>query len=137
MLEPIDAYFRHGETLDGEADLVVRGSPLAVEGLLRNADATRGRYSWRGEPLVAVSAEVTAGAWTLDAILAGPRLRTRSRYARAVVSTLIVAGFELLPTFGAPHYSVRLPSYDEPSAQRLLDLLGETNRNPFYVGRQR
>lgn len=136
MLEPIEADLRHGETLNADADLVVRGSPLNIEGLLRNADATRGRYSWRGEPLVAVSAEVTAGGWTLDAILAGRRMRTRSRYARASVSSLVVHGFELLPTFGAPHYSVRLPSYDEQSAQRLLELLGETNRNPFYVGRQ-
>lgn len=137
MLEPIEVDMRLGEMLNADADLVVRGSPLTVEGLLRNADATRGRYSWRGEPLVAVSAEVTADGWTLDAILAGRRMRTRSRYARALVSSLVVGGFELLPTFGAPHYSVRLPSYDEKSAQRLLDLLGTTNRNPFYVGRQR
>lgn len=136
MLEPIDTHLREGETIDAAADLVVRGWPLDVEGLLHNADATRSRFSWRGEPLVAISAEVSISGWGLDAILAGPRLRTRSRYARARVSDLLAADFNLLPTFAAPHYSVLLPSYDESSAQRLLDLLGEMRRNPFYVGRQ-
>jgi len=100
VLELIDTHLRLGETLDAEADLLVRGWPLTVEGLLRNADATRSRYSWHGEPLAAISAEVTSAAWTLDAILAGPRLRTRTRYAQALVSNLTTAGFELLPTFG-------------------------------------
>jgi hypothetical protein len=113
----------------------VRGWPLTIDGLLRNADATRNRYSWQGEALVAVSADVTVAPWTLEAILAGPRLRTRSRYASADASTLVDGGFGLLPTFAAPHYSVRLPSYDEHTARRLLDLLGEIRRNPFYVGR--
>lgn len=87
MLEVIDTHLRLGEMLDAEADLVVRGWPLTVEGLLRNADATRCRYSLQGEPFIAVSAEVTVSGWTLEAILAGPRLRTRTRYARASVST--------------------------------------------------
>jgi hypothetical protein len=136
VLEAIDPHLRDGETVDADADLVVRGWPLTVEGLLRNADATRSRYSWRGEPRVAISAEVTVAGWTLNAILAGPRLRTRSRYARAWVSDSVAAGFGVLPTFLAPHYSVRLPSYDENGAQRLLDVLGEVKRNPFYVGKQ-
>lgn len=79
---------------------------------------------------------MTIAGWTLDAILAGPRLQTRTRYAQALVSNLTAAEFELLPTFVAPHYSVRLPSYDERSAQSLLDVLGELKRNPFFVGRQ-
>lgn len=116
MLTPIETHVRRGETIDPEADLVVRGWPLTVEGLLRNAGTTRSRYSWQDEPLVAISAEVTVAGWTLDAILSGSRLRTRSRYARAVVSTLVGAGFELLPTFAAPHYSVRLPAYAEEHA---------------------
>lgn len=135
-VEPVETHLREGETIDAAADLVARGWPLDVDGLLRNADATRSRFSWRGEPLIAISAEVSIEGWSLDAILAGPRLRTRSRYARATVSDLVAAGFELLPTFVAPHHSVVLPSYDVASAQRLLDVLGELQRNPFYVGRQ-
>jgi hypothetical protein len=136
VLEVIDGHLRHDETLDPNADLVVREWPLTVDGLLLNADATRCRFSYRGDPLVAISAEVTVAGWTLEGILAGPRLRTRSRFARAEASALLSEGFELLATFGVPHYSVLLPSYDVETAQRLLDVLGDVQRNPFYVGRQ-
>jgi hypothetical protein len=134
VLEAIDTHLRQGEHLDAGADLVVRGWPLTVEGLLRNADATRSRYSWRGSPFVAISAEVATAGWSVDVILAGSRLRTRRRYAAAAVADVLAGGFELLPTFVAPHYSVLLPSYDGRSAQRLLDVLGEMKPNPFYVG---
>src|SRR3954454_10946963 len=95
-----------------------------VDGLLRNTDATRSRYSLEGAPFVAISAEATVDEWSLEAILAGPRLRTRSSYASAPVGAVVSAGFRLLATFGAPHYSVVLPSYDELAARRLLGVLG-------------
>jgi hypothetical protein len=83
-----------------------------------------------------VSAEITVGPWSVDPILAGPRLRTRSRYAEAVVSSLLDAGFALLATFAAPHYSVVPPAYDEASVRHLLEVLGEVKRYPHFVGRQ-
>jgi hypothetical protein len=92
--------------LDPTADLVVRGWPLTVEGLQRNADATQGRFSRDGVPFAAISAEVTIEGWTLEVILAGPRLRTRSRYTAVTAGRLLDAGFELVPTFAGPHYSV-------------------------------
>lgn len=134
-LEPIELHLRLADVPDG-ASVVVRGWPLTVEGLLRNADATRNRFSCRDAPLVAISAEMTGPRWDLDRILAGPRLRTRSRYAAAPAMALVAAGFELLPTFAAPHFSVVLPAYYEASAEHLLDVLGEVQRNPYYVGRQ-
>jgi hypothetical protein len=76
-LTPVEGHVRAGEVLDPEAALVIRGWPLTVDGLLRNADATRRRYSRAGRQFVAVSAEVTMAGWDLDAILSGPRLRTR------------------------------------------------------------
>ncbi len=109
-LEPIEGYLREGEQLDPAAHLVVRGWPLTADGILRNADATRRRYSWAGEPLVAVSAEVTIAGWDVDRILSGARLRTRRSYAAAAVGEVLDAGFGLLPTFSAPHYSVALGS---------------------------
>ncbi len=75
-LVPIEGYLREGDQLDPAAHLVVRGWPLTADGILRNADATRSRYSWAGEPLVAVSAEVTIAGWDVDRILSGSRLRT-------------------------------------------------------------
>lgn len=115
---------------------MIRGWPLTIDGLLSNADAARNRFSYRDRPLVAVSAEVSVPGWSVEAILSGPRLRTRSRYAQATVGTVVDAGFELLPSFAAPHYSIVLPTYDEPSAQLLLEVLGEPRRNPYYVGRR-
>lgn len=74
--------------------------------------------------------------WDLDEILAGPRLRTRRRYAAALVGVLVEAGFELIATFGAPHYSVVLPAYTEPIAERLVDALGEARHNPHHDRRE-
>ncbi len=136
MLEPIEKHLRPNELLDPAADLVVRGWPLTIDGILRNADATRNRFSRAGEPFIAISAEVTIAGWDLDAILAGPRLRTRSRYASAPVAAVQAAQFELLPTFVAPHYSVVLPTYTEQVVQRLLDVLGEPIPNPHFIGRR-
>src|SRR5262245_20981519 len=110
-LTPIEGHVRGGEVLDPEAALVIRGWPLTVDGLLRNADATRRRYSRAGRPFVAVSAEVTVAGWDLEAILSGPRLRTRRSYAAVAVARVVEAGFGLLATFGAPHYSLVLSSY--------------------------
>jgi hypothetical protein len=135
-LEPIEALLRDDEPLDPAAHLVVRGWPLTVEGLLRNAEATRSRFSFEGRPFAAVSAEVTAGGWTLDAILAGPRLRTRSRYAAVAVGELALAGFTLLPTFVAPHYSVVLEPYTAERAEQLIEALGDVRKNPHHVRRQ-
>jgi hypothetical protein len=135
VLDDVTPHVRHEEVLD-PGDLVVRGWPLTVEGLLRNAYATRARFVWRGLPFVAISTEVAAGRWSLDRILAGPRLRTRSRYAVTTVAELQAAGFELLPTFGPPHCSVVLGSYDVRDVQRLLEVLGETRSNPYFVRRQ-
>ncbi|MGH9281082.1 MAG: hypothetical protein ACRD12_23720 [Acidimicrobiales bacterium] len=134
-LTPIDPYVRDGDDLRSAS--VVRGWPLTVEGLLRNADATRRRYSRRGEPLVAISAEAAISGWSVDAILAGPRLRTRLRYAVANADSLVEEGFELLPTFAVPHVSVVLPSYTGEVAEKLLHLLGEVHINPHHVRRER
>ncbi|MBA2279759.1 MAG: hypothetical protein M3527_09590 [Actinomycetota bacterium] len=135
-LTRIEAFVRVGEVLDHASHLVLRGWPLTVEGLLHNADATRRRYSAGGHPFVAVSAEATVDGWDVDSILAGPRLRTRRTYAAAPVGSLLDAGFELLATFAAPHYSVILPSYTRDSAQRLIKALGEVRPNPHHVRRE-
>jgi hypothetical protein len=137
VLEPIEPYLRSGEQLEPHADLVVRGWPLTVEGVLQNADDARNRFSWRGEPLGAVSGEATVGGRTLEELLTGPRLRTRRRYASALAQSLLEAGFLLLPSFGIPHYSIVLRAYSGDEVRRLLDVLGEARQNPYYGRRQR
>jgi hypothetical protein len=104
--------------------------------LKRNAKQTSQRYSFNGSPLVAVSAELTMPAWSLDRILAGRRLRTRSSYAEVTVGRIIEAGFALLATFDAPHYSLVWLSYTDEQAKMLSRLFGPAIRNPHYVGRK-
>lgn len=134
-LQPIESHLRHDEPLDLDADVVIRGWPLTIEGLLRNADATRRRYSFAGEPLIAVSAEIAVEDWTVEEILSGPRLRTRRTFATAFAGELVDAGFGLLPSFKAPHYSIQLMSYTESQAEQLIAVLGNTQPNPFFTRR--
>ncbi|MGQ0465358.1 MAG: hypothetical protein ACT4QG_08545 [Sporichthyaceae bacterium] len=134
MLEPIEPFLRVEEALHARSNIVVRGWPLTVPGILRNADDARARFSYEHAELVAVSAEATVGDRTLDDLLAGPRLRTRRRYAAVVAERLLEAGFGLLPSFAAPHYSIVLPAYATKHAERLLGLFGEAHLNPYYAG---
>lgn len=135
-LERVQTHLRGGEVLDPNAALVIRGWPLTVEGLLRNADATRRRYSLDGEPLVAISAEVTMPGWDVESILSGTRLRTRRSYASTLAYEVVEEGFRLLPSFLAPHYSIVLGNYTEGEAQRLISVLGEVRPNPYHVRKE-
>jgi hypothetical protein len=117
------------------ANLIVRGWPLTIDALMDNADSTRSRYSYQGEPFAAVSAEATVAGWDLASILSGRRLRTRRRYAQVTTRELITAGFTLLPTFSLPHYSIVLGAYTENETERLLVALGPVHDNPHHVRR--
>lgn len=52
------------------------------------------------------------------------------------MAAVVAGGFELLPTFSEPQYSVVLGTYTEEQAQRLIDLLGGARANPHYVRRE-
>lgn len=110
---------------------VIRGRPLTVDGLLKAAGRTVSEFTWRGDPVAAVSAEVTGTNRTAAEVLAGPRLRTRRTYASVSVAALSGGGFSVLPTFAAPHVSIVLPAYDAVSARALVDLLGSERVNPY------
>jgi len=133
LLEPIDNHLRAGELLDPAGQFVIRGWPLTVAGLCANAEATSNRYSYLGSPLVAASAELSMVGWDERRILSSRRLRTRRSYAAAPAVLILKAGFGLLATFDAPHYSIVWASYNEGEAQRLLELLGDVLDNPYYV----
>jgi len=135
-LIPIEDCLRPGEVLDPDAHLVMRGWPVDVAGILRNADLTRSRYSLAEEPFVAISAEVTIAGWEVDSILTGARLRSRRTYAIALVGELLAAGFDLIPTFEIPHYSLILPSYTEATAACLVEVFGEVKPNPYFRRRE-
>ena len=130
-LIPIEDKLRPGEILDPASHLIMRGWPVTVEGILANADRTGSATpspecrSWR-------SAEVTMAGWDVDSILMGSRLRSRRSYAISLVGDLMAVGFDLAPTFQAPHYSVLLPSYTQEAAARLVEVFGEVKPNPYF-----
>jgi hypothetical protein len=131
----VEDVLRAGEVLDPDASLVLRGSPLTVEGLLANAERTSERLSLGGEPFVAISVDVTTAGWDVDAILAR-RLGTRRSYAQARAGDLLAEGYALVPTFGAPHYSLVLPSYTWDVAARLIEVFGDVMPNPHFNPRR-
>jgi hypothetical protein len=128
-LRPIEAELRADPPQDATT-VVVRGGPLTIEKLVQQARREQAVYSYRGQPLASISVDATVGEWTVDAILR-ERLWSRSSYAVATVEVLVAAGFELLPTFGAPHYDVVLPAATIEVASSLLSLFGPAQRNPY------
>lgn len=105
--------------------------------MLANAEATASRYSYRADPFLAVSVEMTMPGWDAELILSGRRMRTRRSYAMASAGSVLDGGFELLPTFDAPHYSVVMGPYTEDEAQRLLQAFGDVLANPYCIRSQR
>lgn len=128
-LDPIEGYLRDESPLD-DAVVVVRGGPVAVEKFVEHARRQAREYSYSGRPMHSISVSLTVGEWDLEALLAGP-LASRSTYATAVVGVVRSAGFELLPTYGAPHYDLVLGSGEYPEAERALQLFSAAESNPF------
>ena len=61
-----------------------------------------------------------------------PLLRFEQVYAPSVAQ---LRGIQLLPTFGRPHFTVRLCRADDPELRELLAALGPVQANPGYVKR--
>ena len=128
-LLPIEAELRTEEPPD-DTVLIVRGGPMTAEKLLEHAQREQAVYSFRGAPLASISADATVGEWTVDRILR-ERLWSRSSYATATAGLLRQAGFELLPTFHAPHYDVVLRVATLEAATTLVSVFGPVQRNPY------
>jgi hypothetical protein len=111
--------------------LAVRGGPSSVEKLLTHAHRTHDAFVLDGKPLWGVSVYCALddiGPASLDALLrrfASYRIVHLHR-----VGQLRDAGFDLLPTFRRPHFTVRLDGSDE--APRLLGALGNAEPNPYH-----
>jgi hypothetical protein len=130
---PIEPLIR-SEPMPEDAVVVVRGGPIATEKIVEHARRQEALFTFRGRPMVAISVELTVGGWTLERILAG-RMRTRTRYATAKAGALRIAGYELVPTGRAPHYSLILPGSTHSDAAALLARFGPTLQNPYRARR--
>lgn len=98
-----------------------------------------GRFCLDGEPLWGVSvfcALDEIGPASLEGILAG-RMATYGLVHTPTVGRLTEAGFDLLPTFSRPHYTIRFASDAEDELARLLTALGPAEPNPYHGGRPR
>ena len=104
-----------------------------------HARRTHRAFSLDGEPLWGVSvfcALDEIGPASLNGILAD-RMATYRMVHTPTVSRLSEAGFELLPTFGRPHYTIRLATDEKDELSGLLEALGPAEANPYHGGRPR
>ena len=127
--EPIETYLRV-EVIDDEMIVVVRGGPVTTEKFVEHAVRQARDFTFRGAPMYSISVNLTVDGWDLEALLAGP-LASRSTYATATVGDVRNAGFELLPTFEAPHYDLLLPGGQYPDAERARAVFSDPEPNPF------
>jgi hypothetical protein len=120
-----------------EASLVVRGGPDTADKLRRHAERVRRAFVLDGAEVLGISvfcALDDVGPASLDAIL-GQKLGTY-RWVHVVrVSDVVAGGFELLPTFERPHFTLVLPG--RTGLDQLLDTLGREQENPRYGQGQR
>jgi hypothetical protein len=127
--EPIESYLR-SEVPPDDAVVVVRGGPIAPEKIVEHAGRQAREYTYRNGPMYSISVSLTVGDWDLAALLAGP-LSSRSTFAVSTAGAVRVAGFELLPTYEAPHYDLLLATGEYREAEVLLSLFGSPEPNPY------
>ncbi len=113
--------------------VVVRGGPTTLAKLTQHARRTHDAYVLDGQPLWGVSvfcALDDIGSSSLSALL--QRFASYRAVHLARAGQLRHAGFELLPTFGRPHFTVRATSDHPDELGRLLGALGDAERNPYH-----
>ena len=129
MTQPIEPFVR-GEPSPDDAIIVVRAGPLTAQKIVEHAVRQRSVFSFRGEPMIAISVDLAIDSWPVERILR-ERLWSRSTYATSTVGALRSAGHELVATATAPHFSVVLSEASEAAAVALLERFGPTLVNEF------
>jgi len=76
------------------------------------------------------------GPASLNGSLAG-RLATYATIHLPTADVLAEAEAELLPTFGRPHFTLRLAAAHPQELERLLAALGPPQVNPYHGGSRR
>jgi hypothetical protein len=134
--EDLRPHLRDEPAPDGGV-IVVRGGPTSVEKLRDHGQRTHRAFAVDGEPIWGISVFCA-----LDDI--GPAslegLFRRFASYRVVhlphVGELVAAGLDLLPSFGRPHYTLRLRGDVNLDLGRLLKALGPAEPNPYHGGRR-
>jgi hypothetical protein len=101
--------------------LLARGGPDTTDRLLTDARRTARRFSLDGQPLLGISVAAALDMPLEELGARTPFSRFASIYSPAVTE---MEGFQLVPTFGRPHFTVRLQLADETELRQLLAALG-------------
>lgn len=138
MREPIERHVRPGESSPADTHLLLRGSPMTAAKFAEHAARTARAYTLGGDPCFGISVELAVDAEDVARLLRGRRLSTRRRVARIRVEASRAAGFVLLPTFTAPHYTVVVDLAATATVEVLASLAArDVIENPYYqTGRE-
>lgn len=120
-----------------DAVVVVRGGPTTPANLAAHAARTHAAFVLDGRPVWGVSvfcALDDAGPGSLDGLL--QRFSSYPVVHLPLAGQLRARGFELLATFGRPHYTLSLSNGDAGEIARLIEALGAVVGNPYH-GRKR
>jgi hypothetical protein len=130
--EELRPYLRDERPPD-DSVIIVRGGPDTLAKLAVHACRTHDAYVLDGEPLWGISVYCAlddVGAASLDGLLR--RFATYRVVHLPRTSQLRLAGFQLLPSFGRPHYTIRLENGDHAALARLLGALGPGKANKYH-----
>jgi hypothetical protein len=131
---PIEPLIRVERAPD-ETVVVIRAGPMTADKIVEHAQRQQAVFTYGGEPMIAISVDLTVDGWTMERILR-ERMWSRSTYAVTTAGELRAAGYELVATNAAPHYSVVLPQADQSAAQQFLNHFGPTMTNEFKQRRR-
>jgi hypothetical protein len=119
-----------------ESRVVLRGGPDTGSLILSHARRVNRAFVLDGAEVWAISVFVAlddVGPGSARGILQ-TKLRSYASVYLPTVGRLRQAGFEMLPTFARPHFSVLLPGLD--TAPELFEALGELRINPYAGGQE-
>ncbi len=134
--QALETYLRN-EAAPAGAHLLLRGSPLTADAFVRSSERAARAYTFGGSPCLGISVELSSGSVETDQLLRGRRLSTRHHVARIRVADAVAAGFVMLPTFSAPHYTVLVGRTPGATVGALVELaLRDVLANPYYEPRR-
>lgn len=117
-----------------QAVVVLRGGPDDGSKLAKHAARTNRRFMLDGQPLWGISVFLAldpAGHASLHGLLSG-RMRTYRIVHTADLEQIRSAGFDVLPTFARPHFTLVMPDVAPKTLAQLASALGPGQPNPYH-----
>lgn len=134
MPDELRPHVREDEDPPDDTVVVIRGGPDNADKLTRHAARTHRAFELDGEPIWGVSVFLAldqAGGASLEGLLSD-RLRTYREVHLPALVDLRAAGFEVLPTFARPHFTVVFPDSEPETLASFLSALGKPVENPYH-----